>query len=277
VSLIARYLEEEYLLPSERSRALTLGNGGETARMVAEQFSGFFKPVNDPSPPVRGSIISFPSLSYPYGHVAIVTDVEIIDNQFFRVKIVDSNSPEGRVVVNHNYWITIDNKGNGNSGYGSRIEWVNPRDTLSNPYLSAPTTQPINSGSSASNNPQLNPSLPGTIPILPGTTPIILPSIFSVFNTITSKGIESVVYLKSTNSKPIIYGDKPTWVLIHGMDNSPLDMSSIADSLIKTNSNAQILALDWTDFAKTKSSIVIDGASHINDVATWAAKKKLEN
>ncbi len=142
VTLIARYLEEEYLSPSERSRSLTLGNGGETARTVAEQFSGLFKPVTDPSPPVRGSIISFPTLSYPYGHVAIVTDVEIIDSQSFRVKIVDSNSLDGRVVVNHNYWITIDKYGNGSGGYGNRIEWVNPKDAVSNSYILA--VPPVN-------------------------------------------------------------------------------------------------------------------------------------
>jgi Protein of unknown function (DUF1402) len=158
VSLIARYLEEEYLLPSEKTKSLTLGNGADTARMVANLLPGYFNSVSDPLPPVRGSIVSFPGLSYPYGHTAIVTDVAIIDSQSFKIKIVDSNSDgragSGTHVVSHDNWITIDKYGNGNSGYGNGIYWVNPKDAASTNYISStPTPSPNpNPGTNSSIN-----------------------------------------------------------------------------------------------------------------------------
>ncbi len=127
-------------------------------------------------------------------------------------------------------------------------------------------------------SPGTSPIIPGTFPIIPGTSPIIpgtspiISSGFPLSEIITSRESRAIVSLISKTSQPIIFRDQPTWVLIHGMDNSSSDMDNIAQS-IPNDSNVQILKLDWKEFAKTNQILVIDGASHIIDVAKWAAKK----
>ncbi|MEH2033236.1 MAG: glycosyl hydrolase 108 family protein, partial [Nostoc sp.] len=141
VSLVARYLEEEY----GKTGYLALGNGGNVAENVARLFGDYFKPANDTDDPVRGSIISFPGIGIAngqvVGHVAIVTAVQKTNGQL-QVKILDSNGPDGHIVKEESYWITITN-GNGTaSRYGTGIYWTNPKDSLS-------TVQQTVQGSSA--------------------------------------------------------------------------------------------------------------------------------
>ncbi len=143
VSLIARYLGEEYLSVGQKNMSLTLGNGRDTASVVASQFSQFFKPVSDPSDPVRGSIMSFPEIGGGYGHVAIVAEARRLNGQL-QVRIIDSNSGQfGRVVREHSTWITISSNFSA-PGYGSRIVWTNPKDAVStSPNKPTPTPTPI--------------------------------------------------------------------------------------------------------------------------------------
>jgi surface antigen len=195
------------------------------------------------STPTVGSIAQWES-----GHVAVVEKV----------------NTDGTITISESSY---------SPSSGSAADYLYKEETISASNPSRFIIVPLSSSSSVNNNPQINPSLPGTIPILPGTTPIISSSIFSVSETITSKERTSVITLISTNSKPIIYGDKPTWILIHGMENSSSDMDTIAQSIANNNSNVQILELDWKGFAKNYNAPVIDGASHIIDVATWAANK----
>jgi surface antigen len=122
VSLVARYLQEEY----GQTGTMYLGNGKDTAATVASQFSQFFKPISDPADPIRGSIISFPGISAPFGHVAIVSETRRV-NGVLQVRIIDSNSAQfGRVVRDHSEWISINESNFSASGYGAGITWTNP-------------------------------------------------------------------------------------------------------------------------------------------------------
>jgi hypothetical protein len=124
VSLIARYLEEVFFSPSQKTVSITLGNGGDVAANVANNYSNFFSPLTDQGLPTRGAVISFPSL----GHVAIVLESRQLSTGQLQVKIMDSNGDykdENSTVKIHDYWINIPN-GTAN-GYGSGIVWTNPK------------------------------------------------------------------------------------------------------------------------------------------------------
>ena len=130
VSLVARYLQEEYLGGSNQS--LYLGNGGDVARSVASQFSNYFNSIEDPADPIAGSSISFPNHPYAqgYGHVAIVLGAKRINSGQLRVRIVDSNGDgkAGNGARLRARTLTINTADFSANGYGSGIVWVNPRD-----------------------------------------------------------------------------------------------------------------------------------------------------
>ena len=130
VSLIARYLQEEYLGGS--NQALYLGNGGDVARSVASQFSNHFNSIEDPADPITGAIISFPNHPYAqgYGHVAIVLNSRRTNSGQLQVRIVDSNGDgkAGNGARLRGRTLTINTSDFSANGYGSGISWVNPRD-----------------------------------------------------------------------------------------------------------------------------------------------------
>jgi hypothetical protein len=128
VSLIARYLQEAFFPADQKNKALFLDNGGGTAASVAKQFPQYFESLTNSGLPQRGAVISFPDLAPPSGHVAIVMESRLVNGQR-QVKIMDSNSPAGRIVKEHTYWINIPD-GSAN-GYGSNIVWTNPKNTNS--------------------------------------------------------------------------------------------------------------------------------------------------
>jgi pimeloyl-ACP methyl ester carboxylesterase/LysM repeat protein len=270
VSLIARYLQEEYLPASEKNRTLYLGNGKDTASTVASIFPQYFNPVSDPSPPVRGSIISFPSLSSPYGHTAIVTDVQIVDSQSFKIKIVDSNSAQyGRKVLTQDFWITINKNGNGNSGYGNGIVWVNPKDATPNSYP-APVTTPITP--------------------IPTTSPgLQLPRSGGSDNKTYSEklylgnGDSAEVNLKAIGTTTLSSkSNRPTWIVIHGMNGGKQDDTDFwnsANAVDTYRTDDQVFALDWSQAARSPYSYDDGtptlnserGGSWIKEVARFAA------
>ncbi|WP_310489037.1 CHAP domain-containing protein [Chamaesiphon sp. VAR_69_metabat_338] len=127
VSLVARYLQEEYLGGS--NQALYLGNGGDVARNVANQFSNHFSNIEDPADPIPGAIMSFPQIGGGYGHVAIVLNARRINGQL-QVIIVDSNG-DGKAGYGariRGRRLIINTANFSANGYGSGIVWVNPRD-----------------------------------------------------------------------------------------------------------------------------------------------------
>lgn len=126
VTLIATYLQEVFFPADQRTKALYLNNGGGTAASVAQQFPQYFEPLTNNGLPQRGAVISFPDLAPPSGHVAIVMESQLVNGQR-QVRIMDSNSPAGKVVKEHSDWINIPN-GSAN-GYGSNIVWTNPKTT----------------------------------------------------------------------------------------------------------------------------------------------------
>jgi hypothetical protein len=134
VTLIARYLQEYY---GASRTSLTLGNGGQTAGVVANTFSSYFSTLQDPSDPIPGAIMSFPNAPYSgncngrlCGHVALVV-ASARSGSNLNVQILDSNGDNkalsGTSVVTLRN-ITINTSGYSASGYGSGIQWVNPKD-----------------------------------------------------------------------------------------------------------------------------------------------------
>jgi hypothetical protein len=135
VTLIARYLQEYYGV--SRS-SLTIGNGRDTARSVASQFSGSFLPVSDPGDPIPGSIISFPNSPLSgtcpdgrlCGHVALVVS-SLKSGNSLNLTILDSNGDgfalKGTSRVTKRT-LSINTSNYSASGYGSGIYWTNPKD-----------------------------------------------------------------------------------------------------------------------------------------------------
>jgi surface antigen len=128
VTLIARYLQEHY---GASRTSLTLGNGKDTAGVVANQFSQSFAAISAPGDPVPGSIMSFPSLAAPYGHVAIVINSTRVGNTL-NVTILESNgnnlagTAQGTSVTRRS--ITINATNFVSPTYGNSIYWTNPKN-----------------------------------------------------------------------------------------------------------------------------------------------------
>jgi Ricin-type beta-trefoil lectin domain/CHAP domain len=127
VTLIARYLQEYY--GASRS-SLTLGHGKNTAANIANQFSQSFLPVSDPSNPIPGSIMSFPSLGGSYGHVALVVSSQRNGNTL-SVTILDSNGDnlalQGTSMVTRRN-ITVNAINGVSPTHGNGIYWTNPKN-----------------------------------------------------------------------------------------------------------------------------------------------------
>jgi hypothetical protein len=128
VTLIARYLQEHY--GASRTVDLGLDHGGRTAGVVASKYPNSFSTLRDPNDPIPGAIMSFPGIAAPYGHVALVVSSQRSGNNLI-VQILDSNGDNKAlsgtsVVALRN--ITINTNGYSASGYGSGIQWVNPKD-----------------------------------------------------------------------------------------------------------------------------------------------------
>lgn len=129
VSLIARYIQEVYLTGSQKSQSITLGNGKDTAGVVALKFPNFFSPTTDQGLPKRGAVVSFPQIGGGYGHTAIVMESRSLSNGQRQMRIMDSNgdkkAPSTQVKEYYSSWINIPN-GTAN-GYGNNIYWTNPK------------------------------------------------------------------------------------------------------------------------------------------------------
>jgi surface antigen len=122
VTLVARYLQDHY---GASKTGLVIGNGGQTARTVGTNFSSFIWETNDD--PMPGSIISFPSLGYGYGHVALVVSAKR-DGTNLKVQILDSNGDNaGPNSVVRLRDINVDTRSWTAGNYGS-ILYSNPRD-----------------------------------------------------------------------------------------------------------------------------------------------------
>jgi hypothetical protein len=109
-----------------------LGNGKDTANVVANLFSQYFQPATNQGLPKRGAVISFPTIGVvngvTYGHTAIVMESRTLNGQG-QVRIMDSNGDNlnENSIVREYYtrWINIpDGRAN---GYGNNIYWTNPR------------------------------------------------------------------------------------------------------------------------------------------------------
>jgi surface antigen len=124
VTLVIRYLQDHYGAPRT---PFGLGNGKDVAAGAANEFPGSFLPLNDPSDPIPGSIISFQS--EPYGHVALVVNSRREGNTLF-MTILESNgdlrAEQGDSLVRTKN-ITVDAKTFASSYVGQAF-WVNPRD-----------------------------------------------------------------------------------------------------------------------------------------------------
>jgi CHAP domain len=130
VSLVARYLQEEYFGGSGKS--LWLNNGGGTADAVASNHSNHFGSISDPSDPIAGAVISFPGIGGGYGHVALVTGATRINQQEIQIDIIDSNSG-GETLQNltatvQTHTLVMNTNNFSAPSYGSGIRWTNPRD-----------------------------------------------------------------------------------------------------------------------------------------------------
>ncbi|MEH2155236.1 RICIN domain-containing protein [Nostoc sp.] len=126
VSLIARYIAEVFFPANQRTQTVYLDNGGGVANKVATNYKQYFEPLTNQGLPKRGAVISFPSITLPYGHVAIVMAVQQLPNGQRQVKIMDSGlSQNAGYVKEQTWWINIpDGRA---QGYGTGIVWTNPR------------------------------------------------------------------------------------------------------------------------------------------------------
>ena len=126
VTLIIRYLQDHY---GASKTSLALGHGRDVAAGAANQFPGSFFPLNDPSDPKPGSIISFQGFDPRYGHVALIINSNR-DGDFLNITILESNadlraeSGDSKVSTRN---IRV-NARDFSSNYGGRAYWVNPRD-----------------------------------------------------------------------------------------------------------------------------------------------------
>lgn len=119
VTLIARYVQEVYLPPNERSISRAYGNGKDTASVLARvaPFNQYFGAYTNSGTPSRGAVISFGATSNnPYGHVAIV-----METQGRNVRLLESNADfrAPNTTVTDQRWINLDS--------GNVVGWTNPR------------------------------------------------------------------------------------------------------------------------------------------------------
>jgi N-acetylmuramoyl-L-alanine amidase len=126
VSLIARYVQEVFLPPEQRTVRRAFGHGKDTASVVARMVPNAFEPYTKEGLPKRGAIISFPGPDTRYGHTAIVMESRIFNGRR-QVRIMDSNGDNRGVsstVREQSRWIDIDSTAN---GYRGTNGWTNPR------------------------------------------------------------------------------------------------------------------------------------------------------
>jgi pimeloyl-ACP methyl ester carboxylesterase/surface antigen len=263
VTVIARYLQEEY---GQKGFTMYLGNGKDTAEQVARQFSQFFKPISDPSDPVRGSIISFPEIGGGYGHVAIVAESRRVNGQL-QVRITDSNSSQfGRVVKEHSSWITISGSNYSAAGYGSRIYWTNP----------------VGSNSSIYTPPAPAPTPPAPIPpiqlVLPRTGGSLASEGYIAKGNETKlvriRGLdnsEGISKSRLVNLPPDSIQNKKTWIVIHGMNNSGDDLLDLARAVEGQSDFDQVFVLDWNNYAQGVNAR--ESTAWITEVAYFAAQR----
>ena len=117
VTLIARYVQEVFLPANERTIPRAYGDGKDTASVLASNapFNQYFEGFTSSGIPRRGAVISFAATpSNPYGHVAIVLEV-----QGRRVRILESNRDNRapNTTVTSDRWLDLSNARG----------WTNPR------------------------------------------------------------------------------------------------------------------------------------------------------
>jgi GH25 family lysozyme M1 (1,4-beta-N-acetylmuramidase)/nucleoid-associated protein YgaU/pimeloyl-ACP methyl ester carboxylesterase len=65
--------------------------------------------------------------------------------------------------------------------------------------------------------------------------------------------------------------NKPTWIVIHGMDSNPDGIKQLAEAIEGYKEGEQVLTFDWSEGAKSNLLVGI-GASFIESAATFAAE-----
>ncbi len=93
--------------------------------------------------------------------------------------------------------------------------------------------------------------------------------------TSKSDGAKSNLNLYRVDGRPADIQNRPTWVVLHGMDDSPNGTpKTLAENLANKRQDDQVLVLDWSDAAKPDSILLSNrGGSWITTVAKWAANK----
>lgn len=109
--------------------------------------------------------------------------------------------------------------------------------------------------------------------------------------TVTRNGLTKPVSLKRVDGDSTDIKNRPTWVVIHGMNSSPNgdNIKELSDAIgdYKKDKNAdQVLVLDWSQAAYSDSKLSIPGlgvipnpnfgASWISTVADWTKKKLVD-
>jgi hypothetical protein len=131
VTLVVRYLQEFY-----GASSFAPGNGGQAAAGISNLFSNIYLPLNDPSEPIPGTIISFPNKTDAgycqgrlCGHVALVISSQR-NGTNLNIKILESNADgragSGTKVTQRD--IIVDTRSFSSPGFGNEIYWTNPRN-----------------------------------------------------------------------------------------------------------------------------------------------------
>ncbi|MEG4169887.1 MULTISPECIES: hypothetical protein [unclassified Microcoleus] len=109
--------------------------------------------------------------------------------------------------------------------------------------------------------------------------------------TVTRNGQTKQVSLKRVDGDSTDIKNRPTWVVIHGMNNSPQtdsikELSNAIGDYKKDKNADQVLVLDWSQAAYSDSKLWIPGlgqipnpyfgASWISTVADWTKKKLVD-
>jgi surface antigen len=126
VTLVIRYLQDHY--GGSRS-GMALGHGKDVAAGAGNKLSSSFFPINDPSDPIPGSIISF-NKGDIYGHVALVVNSRR-DGNLLRMTILESNGDNQALSGNSLVRlkdITVNASPPYATNYVGNASWVNPRD-----------------------------------------------------------------------------------------------------------------------------------------------------
>jgi surface antigen/pimeloyl-ACP methyl ester carboxylesterase/uncharacterized protein with LGFP repeats len=169
------------------------------------------------------------------------------------VAVVERVNADGTIMISESSY---------SSSSGSAYDYLYKEETIS---ASSPTRfiiVPLSGSSTVSNNP---------------TQPILTPSQYSYPNlsddNFYSNGLKARVFLdvRQDAASPLI--NPQTYILIHGLDSSESNMINIENSLKTIHPFDRVIELDWSNFAKLSTNIALDAASHINNVAEWAANK----